>query len=80
MNEALAPGAECQATLLERTGCGADAFTFSEPSRGRVLSCRLPLVRRDTSPEKAPTCEEVAEVQGACPDVMRFLGGGVRQP
>ncbi len=78
VNEALAPGAECRASLLERTGCGEDAFTFREPSRERVLTCRLPLVRRDTSPEKAPTCQEVAEVQRDCPDVFQFLGG--RQP
>ena len=80
MNEALAPGDECQASLLERTGCGAEEFTFSEPSRERILACRQPLVRRDTSPEKAPTCQEVAEVQRDCPDVLQFLGGGVRQP
>jgi hypothetical protein len=78
VNEALAPGAACQDTLLERTGCGEDAFTFSTPSRERVLTCRQPLVRRDTSPGKAPTCQEVAEVQRDCPDVIEFLGG--RQP
>jgi len=71
----LAPGAECQASLLERTGCGEDAFTFREPSRERLLACRQPLVRRDTSPAKAPSCEEVAEVQRDCPDVLLFLGG-----
>jgi hypothetical protein len=80
VNEALAPGEECQASLLERTGCGADEFTFSEPSRERVLHCRLPLVRRGTSPTNAPTCQEVAEVQRECPDVVRFISGGVGQP
>lgn len=75
VEEALQPGSNCRATLLERTGCGADTFTFSEPSRERVLTCREPLVRRGTSPEMAPTCEEVTEVRRNCPDVIQFLGG-----
>ncbi len=77
LDAALTPGDDCRASLLERSGCGAEDFTFSEPSRERILTCRQPLVRRSTSPERAPTCEEVAEVQTDCPDVMRFLG---RQP
>ncbi len=75
LNEALAPGNDCRATLLERTGCGAEEFTFSEPSRERVLACRAPLVRRGVNPELAPTCEEVAEVQHGCADVVQFFGG-----
>ena len=75
VNEALAPGNDCRATLLERTGCGDDAFTFSSPSRERILSCRRTLVRRGTDPGLAPTCEEVAEVQQGCPDVIQFFGG-----
>ncbi len=35
---------DCQGLLLQRTGCGDDAFAFTEPSRERVLSCRQPLV------------------------------------
>lgn len=75
MEAALAPGDVCQDGLLERTGCVAEDFTFREPSRERVLFCRLPLVRRSTSPGEAPTCAEVAEVQRDCPDLMDFLGG-----
>ena len=75
VNEALAPGDDCRATLLERTGCGAEAFTFSTPSRERILECREPLVRRGTSPGLAPTCNEVAEVVLDCADVVQFLGG-----
>lgn len=72
---ALSPGAACLDGLLERTGCAAEDFTFREPSRERVLFCRQPLVRRTTSPNEAPTCAEVAEVQRDCPDLMDFLGG-----
>lgn len=74
VDEALAPGGDCQATVLARTGCDAQGFAFTTPSRDRVLTCRLPLVRRSTSPEKAPTCDEVAEVQRDCPDLIQFLG------
>lgn len=74
VDEALAPGGDCQATVLARTGCDAQDFAFTTPSRDRVLTCRLPLVRRSTSPEKAPTCDEVAEVQSDCPDLIQFLG------
>lgn len=77
VNEQLALGSQdCQARLEERTGCGAEDFTFSEPSRERVLRCRLPLVRRSTAPDRAPTCEEVDEVVEDCPDLVGFLRGG----
>jgi len=66
---------DCQALLLQRTGCGDDAFAFSEPSRERFISCRQPLVKRSTDSGKAPTCEEVAAVVRECPDVVDFLGG-----
>jgi hypothetical protein len=66
---------DCQPLLLQRTGCGDDAFTFTEPSRERFISCRQPLVKRGTDPGKAPTCEEVATVAKDCPDVIDFLGG-----
>ncbi|MFL5349058.1 MAG: hypothetical protein ACJ8AT_30025 [Hyalangium sp.] len=79
VNEQLALGNnDCQSTLLARTGCGAEEFAFSEPSRDRILSCRLPLVRQSTDPNRAPACEDVAEVLQSCPDVINFLGG--RQP
>lgn len=66
---------DCQGLLLQRTGCGDDAFAFTEPSRERFLSCRQPLVKRSTDPGKAPTCEEVGAVMTDCPDVIDFLGG-----
>ena len=79
VNEQLALGAnDCQATLLERTGCGADTFAFSNPTRDRILSCRLPLVRQSTDPNRAPACEDVAQVLQNCQDVINYLGG--RQP
>ena len=79
VSEQLAIGVgECQSPLLERTGCGSDDFTFSEPSRERILSCRLPLVRQSTDPAHVPACDDVAQVLSNCPDVINFLGG--RQP
>ncbi|WP_224242229.1 hypothetical protein [Hyalangium gracile] len=80
VNEQLAlENQDCQATLLERTGCGAEEFAFSSPSRERILSCRLPLVRKSTDLNRAPACEDVAEVLQNCSDVIVvFLGG--RQP
>jgi hypothetical protein len=76
VNEQLALGTQdCQGTLLQRTGCGAEDFTFSEPSRERFISCRQPLVKRSTDLGKAPTCEEVSTVVRDCPDVIDFLGG-----
>lgn len=76
VNEALGLGSQdCQATLLGRTGCWAEDFTFSEPSRERILHCRLPLVSQSTDPGRAPACEDVAQVMQTCPDVIDFLGG-----
>jgi hypothetical protein len=76
VNEQLALGSmDCQPTLEERTGCGSEDFTFSEPSRERMLRCRLPLVRQSTDPNKAPSCENVDEVLEDCPDLTNFLGG-----
>jgi hypothetical protein len=76
VNEQLALGSmDCRSTLEARTGCGAEDFAFSEPSRERVLRCRLPLVRQSTDPGKAPTCETVDEVLEDCPDLIGFLGG-----
>ncbi|HVG62094.1 MAG TPA: hypothetical protein VNA24_26255 [Hyalangium sp.] len=79
VNEQLALGNnECNATLRQRTGCGEEDFTFTEPTRERVLRCRLPLIRQGTDPGKAAACEDVDEVLEDCPDLMNFLGG--RQP
>jgi len=71
----LAVSDDCEATLLTRTGCGSDDFTFSEPSRTRVLECRMPLIRVSTSHAVSPGCDNVAEVFTNCPDLVRFLGG-----
>jgi hypothetical protein len=70
---ALGNNQDCRTTLLQRTGCEAEEFTFSAPSRERILSCRQPLVKRSTDPGKAPTCEEVSTVVRDCPDVIDFL-------
>ncbi|WP_224361189.1 hypothetical protein [Hyalangium versicolor] len=79
VSEQLALGTgDCQATLQERTGCASEDFAFSSPSRERILSCRLPLVRKSTDLDRAPSCGDVAEVLQSCPDVINFLGG--RQP
>jgi hypothetical protein len=76
VNEALAlGGSDCEPTLLERTGCGADDFAFADPSRARILDCRLPLVRKGTNLGTAPSCEDASEVVTTCPDVIDFLGG-----
>ena len=66
---------DCQSMLRQRTGCGEDEFAFSQPTRERVLRCRLPLVRQSTDPGKAPACDDVDEVLEDCPDLMDFLGG-----
>lgn len=71
----LAVGDDCEATLLARTGCGSEDFTFGEPSRARVLECRVPLIRVSTSHAVQPGCDNVAEVFANCPDLVRFLGG-----
>lgn len=64
----------CEPTLLERTGCGAESFAFTTPSRARVLECRVPLLRLGASLAVKPACQDVADVLSDCPDVARFLG------
>ena len=76
VNSLLPPGANCRATLLQRTGCGADAFAFTAPTRERFLECREPLVRRSAAVGATATCAEVEEAFGNCPDFVEFLGGG----
>ena len=75
VNEQLGLPVDCRANLAERSGCAAEAFAFSTPSRERVLACRQPLERRSTSPETAPTCEEVSTFLRDCPDMVQFLKG-----
>ena len=67
--------ADCQSELLDRTGCGADEFTFQSPERVRFLRCRLPLLRAGPLAEDHPWCDDVSEVFDRCPDVRAFLLG-----
>jgi hypothetical protein len=76
VSEQLQPGLDCEATLLERTGCGAEDFTFSSPSRERFLSCREPLLRRGTRTERPPACEDTSRFLAECRDVADFFRGG----
>lgn len=65
----------CEVTLLARSGCSDEAFTFSMPSRVEVLDCRVPLLRQGAAQKTHPSCADVAEVFTDCPQVVRFLGG-----
>lgn len=67
--------AGCEATLVSRTGCANDQFSFETPTRTRVLECRVPLVRESTSREVKASCDLVAESFNNCPELVRFLGG-----
>lgn len=67
--------ATCQETLLARTGCGADSFAFTTPSRVQFLDCRVPLLRQGASQGVSPSCADVDELFLDCPDVVRFFGG-----
>lgn len=71
----LNPGTDCEAALTARSGCGADEFGFSSPTRAQVLACRVPLVRKSDSAEVAPGCDNVGEALSNCPDLVRFFGG-----
>ncbi|MCP3139173.1 hypothetical protein [Pyxidicoccus xibeiensis] len=66
----------CESTLLERTGCGAEEFTFSTPTRERFLDCREPLLSRGTTTERPPACEDTTRLLTTCPDVADFFRGG----
>lgn len=68
-------GGTCEATLLQRTGCADEAFTFSTPTRVEVLDCRVPLLRQGSSQKTHPACMDVAEVFSDCPQLVRFFGG-----
>ena len=67
-------GGSCQGTLARRTGCGADDFAFSTPSRERVLDCRTPLVQASAKRDAKPSCDDVSDFL-RCADVAEFLGG-----
>jgi hypothetical protein len=70
----ISPDADCEQTLLSRTGCGDPAFTFSQPTRQRVLDCRAPLLSAGDGVEDAPACADVDETL-SCADVRAFLNG-----
>lgn len=65
----------CALALRQRTGCDDGGFTFTEPTRARVLECRLPLVRDEDNRSAHPTCDYVDESMRICPDLVTFLGG-----
>ncbi|AGC42530.1 hypothetical protein MYSTI_01182 [Myxococcus stipitatus DSM 14675] len=71
----LLPGEGCAASLLERTGCGAEDFAFSTPTRERMLECRTPFVQATTSTGRPPSCADAAGFIEACPDVAAFFRG-----
>ena len=73
---AFAYGDSCEESLLTRSGCAAEDFTFAVPSRARVLECRLPLVRAGSEVDQKPSCDDVTEVIERCDDLVGFLNGG----
>lgn len=76
VDERIAPGSDCEQALLQRTGCGDDAFEFASPSRERFLECRGTLIRSGNDPEKAPPCEDVEATFDQCEEFTRFLREG----
>lgn len=68
--------AQCEESLQTRSGCAAEDFSFTTPSRARVLECRLPLVRVGTGVEQKPSCDDVAETIERCDDLVLFLNEG----
>lgn len=66
---------DCEATLLQRTGCGNDAFTFTTPTRSRVLNCRVTLLREGDDIDTAPTCDDDFDFFTNCSDLTDFLNG-----
>src|SRR5687767_3499865 len=76
VNSALGVGDTCESVLLQRTGCNAEDFAFPDPpGRGRILECRLILLRGGGHPEEHPDCDDVAEFIDTCSDVTAFLNG-----
>ena len=67
----------CEETLLAQTGCGAAEFSFSTPSRQRVLECRAPMALESSSRSEKPTCEAVFEAL-RCLDLLAFLKGALK--
>lgn len=75
VEQRLGVGDDCDATLIARTGCAENDFSFTAPSRNRWLECRIPLVRQSTLRTAAPGCDNVSEALASCPDVEAFLKG-----
>lgn len=67
----------CEETLLAQTGCGAAEFSFSTPSRQRVLECRAPMALESSARSAKPTCGAVSEVL-RCLDLLAFLKGALK--
>ena len=75
VDDVLAPGDDCEGTLLERSGCSDDAFVFTTPDRQRFLECRGTLVHSGTDPEAAPACTDVDAMLNECGEVASLLKG-----
>ena len=76
VDQQLAPGDDCVATLTASAGCATDELELVKPfDRNRLLECRIPLLRNGTSRLAHPDCDNVAEAFTACPDLVRFLRG-----
>ncbi len=69
VGEQLAPGLDCEFSLQERSGCGAEDFAFTSPSRERVLDCRELLLSNGTSTENPPACQDTLRFLLECQDV-----------
>jgi hypothetical protein len=64
----------CEATLLQRTGCADDAFSFSVPTRTEFLRCRSGLMQSGPQSGNRASCQEIDTFFASCPQVLRFLG------
>ncbi len=76
VTQGLAPVGDCEQDLLARSGCASPDFAFTQPTRDRFLSCRLPLLRAGGAPEDHPNCDDVQDVFNTCPDVIAMFQGG----
>ncbi|MCY1016709.1 hypothetical protein [Pyxidicoccus sp. MSG2] len=76
----LAPGSDCQFSLEERTGCGAEDFAFTAPSRERFLDCRELLLSNGTTTETPTSCDDAVRFLNQCQDVAGFFREEGGQP
>jgi len=65
----------CEDTLLTRSGCSNDGFTFSSPNRAEWLECRAIVVRSGIGREVLPECVDVSQMLTQCPGVVTLLKG-----